>query len=167
MMSLARLNVWTICAQIYRSAVPCRDLAARRSTNEGPSFWALVIAPTSNGLVHLMGNQGRQLPHRRHAICVRELHLRLTVSSLALPQRSPSARFRSVKSSTKATPSSRFPPPTMPLTPTRTGTRLPSLRKYSFSKGLQIPVDTSSDSALFVRPYPTREASASVQRARP
>ncbi len=39
-----------------------------------------------NRLVDFMGNRGRQLPHRRDAIGVRERHLRFAVSPLALAQ---------------------------------------------------------------------------------
>jgi len=49
----------------------------------------------------------------------------------------PPACARSDRART-ATPSSR--PPSNNAAPTRTGTRLPSLRKYSFSKGSQTPV---------------------------
>ena len=55
-------------------------------------------------LVHFVGDRGGQLSHRRHTRDVSELRLRFAVSPLALSS-SPSASLRSVKSSTKATPS--------------------------------------------------------------
>ena len=53
-------------------------------------------------LADLMGDRGGELPHRRDAVRVRQLHLDLVVSPLAFAGFA-SARFRSVRSSTKAT----------------------------------------------------------------
>ena len=78
-----------------------------------------------------------QLPHRGDAIGVREFHLRLALATLAVRGAWASARLRSVKSSTKATPSSCVP--SKATAPISTGTRLPSFRKYSFSNGLARP----------------------------
>jgi len=59
----------------------------------------------ASGLVDLVGDRGRQLPHRRDAIDVSQLRLRFAgIRLLPLSRRFSSARLRSVKSSTKATP---------------------------------------------------------------
>src|SRR6267154_2510290 len=57
----------------------------------------------------------------------------------SLSRASASARFCSVRSSTKATPWSRCS--SNAAAPISTGTRLPSLRKYSFSTGGERPVN--------------------------
>jgi hypothetical protein len=60
----------------------------------------------------------------------------------SLSRASASARLRSVKSSTKATPW--FPPSSKVAAPISTGRRLPPFRKYSFSYGCTVPVDFRS-----------------------
>src|SRR6266851_279861 len=96
-----------------------------------------VVDNRSEWLVDFMGDGGSQCTQRGDPADVREVRLHLTQSffgSLALSQ-----------SSTKATPS--FPLPSNNAPPTRTGTRLPSLRKNSFSKVSQIPVAAISAKA--------------------
>ena len=88
-------------------------------------------------LVDFMGNRSRQLPHRRDAVRVRQLHLCLAVSPLALAQAflRPLA-LGHIEDESDALVSA--------FVESRradsTGTRLPSLRKYSFSNGCKLPV---------------------------
>ena len=88
-----------------------RSSACRISSRSGgcalsqrKAAWALVTT-ACNRLVDFMGNRSGQLPHRGDAIGMREVHQGFAVSLLAFAQRLASARLRSVKSSTKATPS--------------------------------------------------------------
>ena len=78
-------------------------------------------------------------------------------SSSSLARSSASACFCSVKSSTKATCSCSFP--SMLAAPTRTGTRPPSLRKYSFSSGWTEPVHHNLGEGLFgaIPPFRRRQ----------
>ena len=82
-----------------------RLLQIRRLTYRASArpAWALV---TDRGerLVDFMGDRGGELAHRRDAVGVRQLHLRFAVAPLALASFS-SARLRSVRSRTNATPS--------------------------------------------------------------
>ncbi len=75
-----------------------------------------------------------------------------------------SARLRSVMSRTKATPSSCFH--SKSARAIRIGTRLPSLRKYSFSRGCTVPNVFSSAKA---RSSASRHSAgvSSVHRSRP
>jgi hypothetical protein len=103
------------------------------------------------------GDRGGQLSQRRHARDMSEFRLRFAVEPLALPQ--VLLRLRTpVKSSTKATPWC-WPPPRV-AAPTRTGTRMPSLRRYSFSKALQLPAALSSARARSSAPLHLEGVSA-------
>ena len=90
---------------------------------------------------------------------------RITCARFACVSRNaPSTCLRCVRSSTKATPWSWRSPNV--VEPSRTGTRLPSLRKYSFSRGWAVPVAFSSAMA---RSSASRHSTgvSSVHRSRP
>src|SRR4029453_18950637 len=80
------LQIWRLGAQQAQGRVGVRD--CRR-----------------DGLHHLMGDRGGELPHGRHAIDVCEFSLRLTQAALTRSKPFLWVRFCSVRSSTKATPS--------------------------------------------------------------
>ncbi len=75
-----------------------------------------------------------------------------------------SARLRSVKSSTKATPW--LPLCSKLAMPMSTGTRLPSFRKYSFSNGCKLPVVLSSGTHWRTSRSSHSGGVSSVQRSR-
>ena len=84
----------------------------------------------------------------------REVHGRVVLEEqLSIAPRSREAplppTLRSVKSRTNATPW--FPPFSKLADPISTGTRLPSLRKYSFSNGCAIPVILTSQTVCALR----------------
>ena len=63
------------------------DLLELRGLRGEPAQSGVAVGDhCGNRLVDLMGNRGRQLPHRRDAIGVRQRHLRFPVSPLALAQ---------------------------------------------------------------------------------
>ena len=81
MTSLARLPSLTIRSSACRTSSRSRRLGAK------PAQSGVGVGDRrGDRLVDLMGDRGRQLPHGRDAIGVRELHLRLAVSPLALAQ---------------------------------------------------------------------------------
>src|SRR5450631_413776 len=83
-----------------------------------------------------MGDRGRQLAHRRDAVGMRELQLRLTVPPLVF------ARFRLhplADSQIKYVGNALVPAIFNVAPPISTGTRLPSLLAYSFSNGSNRP----------------------------
>ena len=102
----------------------------RGSSSGRPSIWRnarLVLRNRSSGLVS-------DIPTGASSKAVRN---RSSLSRSAV-----SARLRSVRSRMKATDSSRFSPTR--AYPTRTGTRVPSRRRYSFSYGVQTPFSRAS-----------------------
>ena len=86
-------------------------------------------------LADLMGDRGRQLPHRRDAIDMSQFRLRFAVSPLALAQvLLCQLTLGQIEHEGDAL---LLRPHRMSLRPRRIGTRLPSLRRYSFSKDLR------------------------------
>src|ERR1700730_12891028 len=73
------------CGPLTPEGLPA--LLALRGLHGEPAQSGVAVGDhCGNRLVDLMGNRGRQLPHRHDAIGVRQRHLRFPVSPLALAQ---------------------------------------------------------------------------------
>ena len=157
--SPARLPSLTMSRRISRNSFSIEHLGAEEAQRG-----LRVGDGGADRLLHFMGDRGRELTHRGDAISVRELHLGLAVGAARWRAASlPPACARSGRGQRRR-PSSAFH--SKSAAPTRTGTRLPSLRKYSFSSGWRVPVAFSSAMACSSASRHSAGVS-SVHRSRP
>ncbi len=72
-----------------------RFLQIRRLAIQPAQYRLRVGGRRGNGLFHFMDNRSRELPHRCDAVRVRQLHLQLTILSLATGNLQSNGSFRS------------------------------------------------------------------------